>query len=146
MFRRMGTQSKRSISSYSRTNLSILQSIRESGRKMSTARLEMERLNAGRLEHPAKRIRDKQQIRNSTRSKRAENLAVPTPNDITRFCTAPGKFCVLSFDTTLNSGPFYMTVAVYRHLMLRSKSANIGVHPVKIGAAYLHHDRTEETY
>ena len=67
-------------------------------------------------------------------------------NDLARFSTQPRKFCILSFDTTFNIGPFFVTVVVYRHLMLRSAKATVGTHPVKIGAVFIHHDRSEETY
>ena len=41
-----------------------------------------------------------------------------------------------------------MSVVVYRNLMLRLETANIGVksHLVKIIAVFIHHDRTEEAY
>ena len=67
-------------------------------------------------------------------------------SDMARFATDPKKFCVLSFDTTFSCGEFYLTIVVYRHLMLQSSSANIGLHPVKIGAPFIHHSRSEEDY
>ena len=66
--------------------------------------------------------------------------------DLARFCTVPRKFCILSFDTTFNIGPYDVTIVVYRHLMLCSESAKVGIHPVKIGAVYIHHGRTEAEY
>ena len=66
--------------------------------------------------------------------------------DLARFCTNPRRFSILSIDTTFNIGKYYVTVAIYRHLMLRSKSAPIGIHPVKIGALFIHHDRKEDSY
>ena len=67
-------------------------------------------------------------------------------SDPARLCTNPKRFSVLSFDTTFNIGPFFVTVVVYRHLMLRSETATVGIHPVEIGAVFIHHDRSEETY
>jgi len=60
-------------------------------------------------------------------------------SDMARFATDPTKFCVLSFHTTFSCGEFYLTIVVYRHLMLQSSSANIGLDPVNIGAAFIHH-------
>ena len=43
--------------------------------------------------------------------------------DLARFCTNPLRYSILSIDTTFNIGKYYVTVAVYRHLMLLSKLA-----------------------
>ena len=54
-------------------------------------------------------------------------------DDLKRFCTDPKRFSVLGIDTMFNVGDFYVTAITYRHLVLRSRSANIGTHPVMLG-------------
>ena len=54
-------------------------------------------------------------------------------NDMVRFCTDERNFSVMGIDTLFNVGNFNVTAVTYRHLLLRSKSANIGTHPVMLG-------------
>ncbi|GAU89596.1 hypothetical protein RvY_02130 [Ramazzottius varieornatus] len=45
-----------------------------------------------------------------------------------------------------NVGKFFVTAVTYRHLLLRSRSANIGDHPVMLGAIFIHQDKSRATY
>lgn len=63
--------------------------------------------------------------------------------DVERFCTNPAKFAVLGVDATFNFGKFYVTLTIYRHLLLRTKE---NCHLVRIGPKLLHHRKEAASY
>lgn len=58
--------------------------------------------------------------------------------DVERFCTNPRQFSVLGVDPTFNFGKYYVTLTMYRYLLLRNKD---GKNPVRIGPALIHHKK-----
>ncbi|GAU89199.1 hypothetical protein RvY_01778 [Ramazzottius varieornatus] len=67
-------------------------------------------------------------------------------DDMVRFCTNADNLSVLGVDTMFNVGKFFVTAVTYRHLLLRSRSTNIGDHPVMLGAIFIHQDKSRATY
>ena len=65
-------------------------------------------------------------------------------NDIMRFCTDKDNCSILGVDVTFNIGPFYVTITVYRHTLLRS--TQYGVEPAMIGPILLHQGKSYESY
>lgn len=63
--------------------------------------------------------------------------------DVERFCTNPAKFSILGVDATFNFGKFYVTLTMYRHLLLRTRE---NCHPVRIGPTLLHHRKEAGSY
>ncbi|OWA54825.1 hypothetical protein BV898_19219 [Hypsibius exemplaris] len=65
-------------------------------------------------------------------------------NDLERFCAAE-KGCVMSIDTTFDMVKGHLvTLVVGRHLLLRT--TRDGVHPVFLGAAFIHTNKEADTY
>lgn len=65
-------------------------------------------------------------------------------NNLVRFCTKDGAFCILGVDATFDLGKFYVTIATYAYGHVVNKTT--GVSPTFIGPIYLHTEKTFEAY
>ena len=69
-----------------------------------------------------------------------------TLRDMERFCAEPQNFTTLCVDPTFNLGSFHVTVATYRHPMLKSGQGSRRKHPVMLGALFVHQCKMFSTY
>ena len=64
--------------------------------------------------------------------------------DMARFCTSTGEFCILTIDPTFSLGEFDVTPITYRHLLLESRRSNS--HPIFLGPVLVHYRKTFAAY
>ena len=63
--------------------------------------------------------------------------------DIEHFYTKTSHFFILGFDSTYNTGSYYVTISTYRYLMFRTKQ---GIHPLFMGPSLIHTGRTYNSH
>lgn len=64
--------------------------------------------------------------------------------DITRFCTSPYDFSILTVDPTFTLGDFDVTVITYRHLLLETRRGMNS--PILLGPILIHYKKNFASY